>query len=135
MSPTHLLDTSVFSQPIKDRPAEAVLARWEELGDRAVCTSAICLAEMKQGLEVRRSEKYWRRFNHLLADHYPILPFDEDTATTYARLAAELRSVGKPKPTIDLFIAASAKQHGLILATLNAKDFNGIPGLAVENWA
>lgn len=135
MALTHLLDTSVFSQPIKDKPVDAVLARWEKLGDRSVCTSAICLAEMKQGLEARQSEKYWRRFDELLADRYPGLPFDEDTATTYARMASELRRLGRPKPTIDLFIAATAKQHGLILATLNVRDFDGIPGLAVEDWA
>jgi predicted nucleic acid-binding protein len=135
MSVTHLLDTSVFSQPIKDRPVEEVLSRWEALGDNAVCTSAICLAELKQGLETRQSETYWRRFRMLLEDRYAVLPFDENAAATYAGLAAELAAIGKPKPIVDLFIAATARQHGLILATLNAKDFDGIPGLAVENWS
>ncbi len=31
-------------------------------------------------------------------------------------------------------IAATALQYGLILATLNTRDFAGIPGLAVEDW-
>ncbi len=135
MAHTHLLDTSVLTQPIKDRPVETVLSRWDALGDRAVCTSALCLVELKEGLEIRQSRKYWRRFDELLDSRYLILPFDENTAATYARLAAKLRSPGKPKPTVDLLIAAAARQHGLILATLNAKDFVGIPGLAVEDWA
>ena len=135
MAHTHLLDTSVFSQPIKDRPVETVLSRWDGLGDQAVCTSALCLAELREGLEIRQSRKYWRRFNELLENRYLILPFDESTAATYARLSAELRSLGKPKPTVDLLVAAVAKQHGLILATLNAIDFASIPGLAVESWA
>lgn len=31
-------------------------------------------------------------------------------------------------------IAATARHHRLTLATLNLKDFSGIPGLAVEDW-
>jgi len=132
---THLLDTSVLSQPLKDKPVESVLSRWESIGDPAICTSAICLAELLHGLETRQSEKYWRRFKHLLENRYPALPFDQATASAYARMAAELRRAGNTKPTVDLFIAATASQNGLILVTLNEKDFAGIPGLIVENWA
>lgn len=35
---------------------------------------------------------------------------------------------------MDLLIAVTAKRHGLILATLNYNDFQGIPGLLVEDW-
>lgn len=131
---THLLDTSVFSQPIKDRPVSGVLERWGDLGEESVCTAAICLAELLQGLEDRGSEKYWRRYRELLRNRYPVLSFDAAVAGTYGRLAAELRRQGRPRPALDLLIAATAKQHGLIVATLNPKDFAGIPGLAVEDW-
>lgn len=55
MQTIDLLDTSVWSQPIKDRPLEHVLERWSQVGDEQVCTSAICLAEVLQGLEDRAS--------------------------------------------------------------------------------
>lgn len=132
---THLLDTSVLSQPIKDHPVEQVLVRWDKAGDTSVCSSAICLAELRQVLEMRQSQKYWRRFHELIEHRYLALPFDEDIATTYSQLAAQVKQMGKTKPTVDLFIAATAKHHGLILATLNEKDFRDIPGLAVENWS
>ena len=74
---SHLLDTSVFCQPIKDDPISSVMERWSDLGEAAVCTSAICLAEVLQGLEQRQSEKYWRRYRRLLKGRYPILPVDE----------------------------------------------------------
>ncbi|MBN1673375.1 MAG: type II toxin-antitoxin system VapC family toxin [Kiritimatiellae bacterium] len=134
MGLSHLLDTSVFSQPIKDRPVASVMARWSALGDEAVCTSALCQAELLQGLEQRGSEKYWRRYRELLAERYSVLPFDAVAAASFGSLAAELKRMGRPKPTIDLLIAATAKRHGLIVATLNAKDFKDIPGLAVEDW-
>ncbi|MCE7870754.1 type II toxin-antitoxin system VapC family toxin [bacterium CPR1] len=53
----------------------------------------------------------------------------------YGEVSAALRKVGRPKPALDLFVAATAKHHGLIVATLNAKDFQGVPGVAVEDWS
>ena len=74
-------------QPIKDRPAPPVLSRWSELGDEALCTSASCIAEILQGLEVRDSAKYWRRCRELIQDRYPVLAFDAQVAGVFGRLA------------------------------------------------
>jgi predicted nucleic acid-binding protein len=131
---SHLLDTSVFSQPIKNKPLPAVLDRWSNLRESSLCTSAICLAETLQGLRQRESQKYWRRYRELLENHYPVLSFNASVADTFSLLAATMRSQGKPRPVIDLMIAATARCHGLILATLNARDFVDMPGLSVEDW-
>lgn len=64
-----------------------------------------------------------------------MLPFDQQAARTHAELASELRRQGKPKPVVDQLIAATAKQHDLVIATLNAKDFEDIPGLRVDDWS
>lgn len=135
MALTHLLDTSVYSQPIKDRPVDAVLDRWSDLGELAVATSVVCLAEVLQGLEQRNSDKYWGRYRELLEGRYPVLAIDEVVAAEFARLAAQLRNLGKPRPVLDLMIAATARCHHLTVATLNARDFSGIPGLSVEDWS
>jgi predicted nucleic acid-binding protein len=131
---SHLLDTSIFSQPIKDRPREKALDRWSKISEDRICTSAICLAELLQGLRERNSAKYWRRYREILEDRYPALPFDAATADTFGFLAADLRRRGNPRPVADLMIAATALQYGLVLATLNTRDFAGIPGLPVEDW-
>jgi predicted nucleic acid-binding protein len=135
MALTHLLDTSILSQPIKDHPLSAVMDRWSAQGDAAICTSAICVAEILQGLELRKSKKYWHRYRELVENRYPTLPFDQTVATVFGKTVAALRSQGKPRPVVDLFIACTAKRHGLIIATLNSKDFLGIPGLQVEDWS
>jgi len=135
MSLSHLLDTSVFSQPIKDKPIQAVLDRWNALREDALCTSAVCLAEVLHGLRDRESPKYWRRYRELLENHYPIMPFDAAAADVFSTLSVTMCRQGKTRPTLDLMIAATACHHGLILATLNARDFVGIPGLTVENWS
>ncbi|MDA1044179.1 MAG: type II toxin-antitoxin system VapC family toxin [Verrucomicrobia bacterium] len=134
MTVSHLLDTSVLSQPIKDRPSEIVLARWSDLGELAVCTSAVCLAEVLQGLEQRQSQKYWRRYRELLENRYAALAFDEAVAAEFGAMAAALRQLGRSRPAIDLMIAATAKRHGLTIATLNVRHFTDIPGVSVEDW-
>lgn len=134
MALTHLLDTSVYSQPIRDVPVEHVMQRWSELGEESICISAMVHAELVQGLVARNSKKYWSRYQELLAGQYPVLPFDQAVAETYGRLVAELHKAGRPKPVVDLMIAATAHHHNLTIATLNIKDFSGIPGVKVENW-
>jgi predicted nucleic acid-binding protein len=135
MALSHLLDTSVFSQLIKEKPNPFVLDRWSSLRDDSYCTSAVCLAELLQGLRWKESPKYWQRFRELLENQYAVLSFDTAAADTFGNLSAILRRQGKPRPALDLMIAATACHHGLILATLNARDFAGIPGLTVEDWS
>jgi predicted nucleic acid-binding protein len=49
MAITHLLDMSILSQSMKGVPIQAALDHWNKVGMESVCTSAICLAEMKRG--------------------------------------------------------------------------------------
>jgi predicted nucleic acid-binding protein len=132
---SHLLDTSVFSQPIKDKPVRSVLDRWSALPEDTLCTSSVCLAEVLGALHDRESPKYWRRYRELLENQYAVLPFDAAAADVFSRLDVALRRKGKPRPTLDLMIAATACRHDLVLATLNPRDFTDIPGLAVEDWS
>lgn len=63
----------------------------------------------------------------------PLVPQDLDTAHRYGVLEAELRRIGRPIPENDLWIAAGALQHGLILATRD-RHCEHVEGLAVEVW-
>ena len=58
-----------------------------------------------------------------------------DVARTYATLAGSLIRQGKPRPVIDLMIAATARSAGLVVATLNTRHFEGLEGLAIEDWS
>ena len=58
---------------------------------------------------------------------------DSVTAKIYGELYAALLNKGKPIPINDVWIAASAKQHGLTLITKD-KHFAEIEGLDVEFW-
>ena len=60
-----------------------------------------------------------------------ILSLDEETAERYAAIRDYLRQQGRPIPVNDLWIAASAAQHGLRLLTLD-DHFNSLPQVLVE---
>ena len=132
---SHLLDTSVYCQPLRKKPFASVIARWKALGDASLCVSVLCEAELLQGLEAKDSAPLWDRYRTLLNGRLPILEVTADVARTYASLAGSMIRQGNPRPVIDLLIAATAKNHGLILATLNYRHFEGVDGLALENWS
>ena len=135
MARTHLLDTSVFCQPIRPRPLPSVRRRWEQLGDERLCTSAICDAEVLVGLEKRGSERLWDAYRALLDGRLPVLSVDRPVAQAHARLCARMDELGLRRPAFDLLIAATASAHGLVVATCNYRDFAPIEGVAVEDWS
>ena len=132
---THLLDTGVYSQPIRKAPLRSVQRRWDALGDRSLSTSVICEAEVLQGLEAKGSDRLWRAYRSVLKDRVRVLPVDIRVAEHYARVQAASTRAGRTRPAFDLLIAATALVHELTLATCNVRHFEGIEGLSVEDWA
>ena len=62
-----------------------------------------------------------------------ILTVDSATATIYGRIKYEQQVKGLMLPDNDLWIAATAMQYGLTLATRD-HHFNWLDGLALEQW-
>ena len=65
---------------------------------------------------------------------FPILPYDELSATWHGQERARLEALGRPAPSVDGHIAAIAQVNGLVLVTANAKDCSRFKELKVENW-
>ena len=135
MPRTHLLDTSVYSQPVRRASHPVVAVRWQQLDKEAIAISAVCEAEVLYGLKKRGSDRMRTNYDSFLRGRYPMLPVDADVAATYAELRNECESLGVTVAPMDLLIAATAKTHGLTVATLKYRDFARIPGLAVEDWS
>ncbi len=65
---------------------------------------------------------------------YTVVVFsDQRTTEHYGQVKAELAQIGKPIPDNDLWIAATARQHNLPLATRDA-HFAHVPGLQTLSW-
>ncbi len=62
-----------------------------------------------------------------------ILPCDLQVAREYGRLKQDLRAKGKPIPENDIWIAAIAASHGLVLATRD-RHFREVDGLVIAVW-
>jgi tRNA(fMet)-specific endonuclease VapC len=60
-----------------------------------------------------------------------LLPCDSQTAICYSAVRFDLRKKGRPIPENDVWIAAIARQHKLMLVSRDA-HFQGIDGLDVE---
>jgi predicted nucleic acid-binding protein len=111
------------------------VARWERLGDGRLCVSALCEAEVLQGLEAKDSSELWSRYRALLEGRFTVLDVTIEVARTCGAIAGPMIRSGKRRPVVDLLIASTAKSAGLILATLNPRHFEAIPGVAVEDWS
>ncbi len=135
MARSHLLDTSVYCQPIKPRPLESVRARWMTLGDDALAISVICEAELLYGLELKQSARLKTLYQGLLAERLRVLPVDSGIAKLFASLKSWAKANGRALSDFDLLVAATARAHNLTLATLNIRHFQGLPHVIAEDWS
>ena len=132
---SYLLDTNVISELVRPKPAKIVLDWFENIPSEALHISVLTLGEIRKGVEqmpdgVRR-EKLRLWLEHDLVDWFGtrVLPVDVLVADRWGRLLA---SVGRPVPSIDSLLAATALRHELRVVTRNEKDFD-YPGLQVVN--
>ena len=70
-----------------------------------------------------------------LLDFFGLLPLDAEVATRYGTVRADLRRAGTPIGPNDLWLAAQALAHSLVMVTRNARAFKRVKGLKVETWA
>jgi tRNA(fMet)-specific endonuclease VapC len=124
-----LFDTSAYSGILRGDPR---LARAMQEADE-IFINAIVLGELKSGF--RRGRHRERNENELAeflaSPRTRALGLDEETADRYAVILNSLRSAGTPIPTNDVWIAASAMQHGLRILTTD-QHFRKIPQVVVD---
>lgn len=116
-----------FYTAFKRNDTEAVnlLRRVEYIG-----INAVILGELFAGFRCGNKERQNRiELDQFLdsARVYTIM-LDDETSEFYAQVFSELRQKGRPIPSNDLWLAASALQHGLALATYD-EHFSNISGL------
>lgn len=63
----------------------------------------------------------------------PVLAVVEATSLHYAAIVRELRSVGRPIPVNDIWIAALARQHGLPILSRDG-HFDDVQGIRRFGW-
>jgi Predicted nucleic acid-binding protein, contains PIN domain len=98
-----------------------------------LCISALTLAELRFGAARRKSAK----LDALIAafvGNVAVMPFDEESADVFGRIASQLAERGSPIGEFDVLIAAHAIALDLTLITNNTKHFKRVRGLRTDNW-
>jgi tRNA(fMet)-specific endonuclease VapC len=131
-----VLDTSTLIAAEHD--AQGFARSLEALGAQPVAIAAITVSELLHGWHRARDPAVRARrgaFVDAVLDAIHVLPFGLPEARRHAELWADLTRRGKVIGPHDLLIGATALTHGFALATLNWREFERVPGLAVKRWA
>ncbi|MGI0150284.1 MAG: type II toxin-antitoxin system VapC family toxin [Thermoplasmata archaeon] len=129
---SYLIDTNVLSELRKGRRCHPGVARWfASLPDDDIFLSVLTIGEIRRGIEsIRRRDRKaagvleaWLK-RVLAAREDRLLPVDREVAEEWGRV-----NVPDPIPVLDGLIAATARVHGLTVATRNVKDASraGVP--------
>ena len=120
----YLLDTNVVSELRRPRPHEAVLRWIKNLPADQLFLSAVTIGEIQAGIEITREQDSAKAAEleawlvQVVAS-YGVLAMDAATFREWARLKHR-----KSDTLIeDAMIAATARVHGLTIATRNVSDF------------
>jgi tRNA(fMet)-specific endonuclease VapC len=101
-----------------------------------ILLNPVVLAEVRNGFGSSRARD---RTDEILgaflsAQRVDVLPITGETAMRYSILWYHLRAAGKPIPSNDIWIAATAWEHGLTLLTLDGHFLN-LPQIIVHHEA
>ncbi len=130
-----LLDTNVISELRKKRPDSPVKAWSDAQAADRLFLSSVTLAEIRYGIE-RQPDPTFRNELTVWLDHRlrpwfagRILPVDEEVILEWRRMVARGRENSITFSQPDLFVAATAQVHSLVVCTRNEGDFRetGVP--------
>ncbi len=95
----------------------------------------IVLGELRAGFAagVRRANNEAELQYFVDSPRVEVLPIDEETSVFYAQIHLTLRKAGRPIPTNDLWIAASAMQYGCVLLTMD-RHFEKVAQIIVRRY-
>jgi hypothetical protein len=136
-----LIDTNVLSEYNRPAGPDAGVKRWLESTARELQhVSVITLAEIQKGIELlapgKRRMQLEQWFKQELETWFfgRVLHVDRQVASRWASLMAQGARAGRPLPTIDSLIAATALAHDLAIVTRNVRDFQTTGAATINPW-
>jgi predicted nucleic acid-binding protein len=132
----YLLDTNHWSQLQRNHPT--IVAHIQSLPDEAqLYMPVVAQAELLAGVALAASEQRKKQlqtlYEQVVTRTTHILPITSSVTQHYATIFVTLRRKGTPIPTNDIWIAAIAKTHNLILVSDDV-HFQHVEELQLENW-
>jgi tRNA(fMet)-specific endonuclease VapC len=124
-----ILDTNALSAIADGAPAIAAFIERAPL----VAIPVVVLGEYRFGIAQSTQRSRHEQWLEESLPFYRILDVTDSTSTHYAALRVELKRVGKPIPSNDLWIAALCRQHGLAILSRDG-HFDLVPGIQRIGW-
>ncbi|CAA9550041.1 MAG: hypothetical protein AVDCRST_MAG49-1700 [uncultured Thermomicrobiales bacterium] len=128
---TYLFDTDRAADWLNGRAdARQLVTRLLPTG---IAISAVSYAEIVEGIlggrDPAREEEGFQTFLRAI----PVLGIDAAIARRTGELRLDLRrrGLGVNHRALDLFVAATALEHGLTLVTRNTRHYRDVPGLTL----
>jgi len=124
-----ILDTNALSGAADGDPgALDALA-----GAERIAVPVIVLGEYRLGISQSRHRKEYEEWLQEWITAVTVLDVDRRTTDQYAKIGLDLKKIGKPIPSNDLWIAALCAQHSLPLLSRD-RHFDVVPGLKRLDW-
>lgn len=113
-----MLDTSAYSSYLRGNSEIKLSIQQAD----EIFLNSVILGELLAGFIMGKSEKKNRTIleEFLSSPRVKVVAIDEETSERYAVIVNHLRKEGTPIPTNDLWISASAMQHGLKVVTTDS---------------
>ena len=127
----YLVDANVLSEPTKLVRVQRVVD-WLNANDTELAASAVVMGELWRGVDALAEGRKKQELAAWLAKvcaRVPVFDWTLETALVWAEMVNHVKRSGYTVGIMDTMIAATAKLHGLTVATRNVADFRrcGVP--------
>ena len=147
---SYLIDTCCISELVKKKPDPNVVKWFTDQDELSMYLSVITFGELKKGIEKLPDSKKKNELNRWVKEDLKhrfknrilninmeeVNKWGEILAAADSKRSGEPRSEmdGRPLPTTDSLIAATALVHGLSVVTRNSQDMVGSGVEVINPW-
>ena len=132
-----LLDTNVLSELRRKTPDARVVRWFSQRPAGTLYLSVLTLGEIRKGIEMLADQRRRLALMDWLDIELPaffsgrVLDIDTAVADRWGRIVAH---AGRPLPSIDSLLIATAAQHGMTLVSRNLRDVEGLGAPVLSPW-
>ena len=127
-------DTDTLAAALLPDPPLQLVRRLARTPTAEQYTTSVTLAELTYAAARNGDGDLVSRLGDLVAGASRVLAFDAEAAAVYGSLRAHLETLGTRLDEPSLRIASIALAHDLTLVTANARLYDRVPRLRIENW-